>query len=499
MIYFSSSRLPEEIWFAMTRPDFRAISLDTGEVTDSLEIFLHEGALVIFPDLLNALDDIAIDLAHFGTLTLYGESMAAGHLRIGKRGVRLAGLQGYALPVGDLADMRNFWLVLDEICSRVRVAPAATPGATGMRIAQALSPERFTSPGSHRMNWSRYSFSAGARHSRPGKYPNAFLYDIHSAYPFAMHATLPFGRSRHSRKDAEFYISKVILDYDSDLPFSPLWVRGEDNQVYHPVTARRLACTLNSIDLATLEKHGRLRITKEVDRFTFQQRPLLAPAQEYLSECQTKYPQYRRQIKILRNAIFGKFVQSPEHERYVLKRIDNVAQARKERVYRQYNGYEFGLFKYIDRQETFSNTAVASAITAMTRAKVYDALDADSLAVRTDSILSLTERPDLDLGKGDGQWDLADKGPATVFGRAGYAINYKPHLDGVQAIERSSLGFIASASSRDRMAFGSTREILRAWNLLIEKPETIKTRDSRIEIYHSPLAKVIKAVVPPDF
>lgn len=524
-VNYGPGKPSSETWFAMTRPDFHALSFETGEVTDSLSV-LQEGAHIIFPDMANALADkplrgdeiegdpelnkYAIDLVRLsGKVTFYGSVMASGRVKMGRRGVRLSGLQGYSLPISDLADMRNFWSVLDEICKGAGAVIQSSPGKTSKEIAQALSPEWFTTVGKHKLDWAHQSYSGGARHDLPGEYPQAFLYDIHSAYPSIMKGDLPFGRARHTRngrslRDSDFYIATVILDYDSDLRFSPLWVRDENRKgrIYHPVIARNVKCVLTSDDLATLEKHGRLRIKKEIDRISFQQRPLLAPAQEYLAECQAKYPQYRRQIKVLRNSMYGIFVQTDERLEYTLEDIKGMSrdEARSRGILKWYGGDEFGLFRTKVPSQGFSDSPVASAVTARLRAKLYDAIDTNTIAARTDSILSTVERPDLALGSGEGQWDFVDKGPAIVWGRRGYKVNGHFHVDGGQKFDDTTEGYKALTYFRDKKAFGSPDyDNPRTWRLLIEKPEMIKIYGSRIEIYHSPLADVKEAKVPFSF
>lgn len=508
MLYFERRRPPLEIWFARTRPEFEAVSLETGEHTDSLEILQREGAFIVFVNLPKAIDDIARDLALFGTLTIYGAGRAAAHYHVGKRGVSMAGLQAYKLnEAWNLDEVRQFWFALDEICARVGVLPQSTPGATAFSIANALSPNGFISPGPHIREWARYAFSAGARHARPGVYEEASLYDIHSAYPFSMHEPLPFGKWIRTRKDYPFYISKVILDYQAYEDFSPLWVRGQDGLVYHPVEAHDLPAVLNSIDLQTLDQHGRLRIKKEIDRIGFEVKPILAPAQEYLEECQRKFHDYRPQIKILRNSIYGKFAQSPGHETYVLKAIERKALGKAMASGALYNVLEatpdpdivLALFRRIDDTESFNHPPVASAITALTRKKVYEAIDKNTVAVHTDSILSKTTREEIGLGPNDGQWDLQGKGRAIVYGRAGFIIEREHHLDGVQYIKPTPDGFMATASSHKIWSFAPDDYTTAEWDLLIERPETAKFEEGMIQIYHSPRGVPVGLKIPPDY
>lgn len=500
MFFFSTDKPPSATWVAVTRPHFQALCLDTGERVDTDGVLASDGALFIFPNLLLALRDLALVLGRVAPLELYGESIAAGWWRCSKRGVRLAGLQAYHQPAATVEDVAEFWTVICEICERAGTRPGSTPGVTALKIAQALSPERFVAPGRHVQKWARYSFSAGARHAVPGVYKQAYLYDIHSAYPEAMGYDLPFGRWRYGHKEAPFWIARAVIDYQSDLDFSPLWIRGADHKLYHPTEARGVTVILNSIDIQTLEAHGRLRIRKITDRIGFGLKPLLAPVQQFLSAWQDTYPQYRKAIKVMRNAVYGKLVQKDIHSRYILKLIDDRAEARRSgHLFRQYNGYEYGLFKYDQTAYGFCDTPVASAITAAVRSKLYNAIDQNTIAVRTDSVLSTCQRPDLNAGGAVGQWSLQDSGEAVVFGGDGYILHDKPHMDGVQHVEQRVDCYLASTLESPPVDFEENFKRLKEWKIEIERPEHIKAQRARIEIYHSPLASIVRAEPVPRF
>lgn len=498
--YFSSAKPPDETWLAVTKPEFEAICLDTGERSYSDAVLGREGALFVFPSLPDALDDLALAFAVIAPVEIYGDSLSAGWWRVGKRGVRLAGLQGYNLHAHSLSDIADFWSVLTDVCRTVGVIPGATPGVTAMRIAQALSPERFVSPGRHVQQWCHSAFSAGARHNRPGRYSGAWLYDIHSAYPYVMSGLLPFGRWRLSPKKAPWYIARIVFNYVADEEFSPVWVRGEDGRVYHPIDVKGATAVLTSTDIETLDRHGSLRIIKETDRIGFEQKALMKSAQDFLMGCQQTYPQYRKPFKVMRNAMFGKLVQRESNERYILKRIEDREAARASgRLYRQYNGYEFGLFQYEVESYGFNDTPVAAAITALVRSEVYEQVNQHSVCVRTDSILSDCERPDLDVNADDGSWQFVESGSAVVYGDEGYIINDSAHLDGVQSVETRVDRFLATTVEKPHFAFGDTATQLKQWNLQVGKKETVRLKSDRLLVYHSPLAQVIRAVVPPTF
>ena len=454
------------------------MNVKSGEMANDFNAIAKPGALVVFSDLPTALEKLVFELADRGTLEIYGDSLSAAWWRIGGKGVRLTGLQGYGASNWDLFRTVEFWHLLTEICKGADTSPASTPGATALRIVAGTSPYQITSPGERIQNFANASFSAGARHSKPGHYKEAFLYDLHSAFPFVMKKSLPFGAGYRSSRDVDFFVATVTFDYRSQLDFSPLWVRASDSKVYHPHTAKNVTLTLNSIDLATLERHGDLKIQHMENRMAFDCEPLLEPAQTYLAVWQSQYPQFRHQIKILRNSIYGKLAQQSTQKRYVLRRIKDIRDKEETKnLMLDYNGFEFGLFRHISTSKPFVHFPVASAITAHVRSMVYDALDKNSIAVRTDAILSKRKRSDLNFGKNDGQWDVKEHGEAIVFGDSGFKVANVPHMDGVQDLRDG----IAQTQRRAKFAFGEQSQLVE-WTPGIESKTTATARGMELTV-----------------
>lgn len=468
MILFSTAKKPAETWVGVTAPDIQFVNVETGETSSDLDTLERPGALIVFTNLPDALEQIALKLSEKGVLEIYGDSLSAAWWRLGRSGVRFTGLQGYGARNWSLTRALEFWGVLTEICKGADTVPGATPGTTALRIVANTSPRRISSHGKRIQEFAQGAFSAGARHSKSGHYKDAHLYDIHSAFPFAMRHSLPFGDGYFSRRDAEFSIMRLTFDYDSDLEFSPLWVRAGD-RVYHPTRARHLTLTLNSIDLETLRRHGTLKILRLHDQLNFECEPLLEPAQLYLQQWQKQVPQFRSQIKILRNSIYGKLAQQSTQKRFVLKRIKNIKDAiENKNLWRDYNGFEIGLYRHESSGHPFTHFPVAGAITAHVRSMVYSALDNASIAVRTDAILSKRPRLDLDFGHADGQWDRKESDAAVVFGDSGFLVGNSPHLDGVQQFQEGE----ASTERRAKFAFGEDKELV-TWRPAIEPRQTV--------------------------
>lgn len=486
MILHVRNNLPLKVYLAHVDP-LTFLDTETGEMHENLEAVLQSGSMLVFDNLPDALESLALQLANEGTLELYGDSLSAAWLRKGRRGVRFAGLQGYGVELKSFDAMKDFWEFLVTLCGQVGTFPAATAGGTAMRLLAALSPSAQLAPSGRIQKFSQFAYSAGARHSRTGHYKRAFLYDIHSAYPHVMRRPLPFGMFIAQRK-SEFTISRLTINYDAFDPFSPLWVRDTDGKIFHPVHARNLTCILNSIDVETLDRHGKLRIIKEHEFVGCEMIAALDPVQAYLDDWQMQAPAYRQPLKIIRNAIYGKLAQRQQQYHYTLKAIDNpAAAARSGELYREYNGYEFGLYRHEVHARSYNHLPAAGAITALVRSRMYDAIDENTIAIRTDSILSAARRSDLTQGGLEGQWDVQDAGRAIVFGDAGFVINRTPHLDGVQFFNLKS--FAAGAERKDRFNFGAQGDV-QHWNLAIEKNETAKVKDGKIYVYHSPLAAV---------
>lgn len=492
MILSTETRPPETTWLYYHGELF---NVDTGEITNELERAITNGSLVVCPNLPNAMEKWAFLLSSLGTLEIYGDNLSAAHLRKWRRGVRFAGLQGYDIAFDSMQHVREFWEFLKSMCLAAGTIPALTAGATSMRIAAALSPQIISSPAYRIQEFSRHAYSAGARHSVGGNYRNAHLYDMHSAYPFVMRSPLPFAMPIRNYKSS-FQIHRLTISYNSNLEFSPLWIRAGDN-IYHPTQAEKITVTLNSIDIETLRRHGDLKIYRTLDTFGFQCAPLFQPAQEFLDEWQRTAGKYRRAVKILKNSLYGKLAQRATQTHYTLKKITNPREAaQRGDLYKEYNGFEFGLFRRETTARGFVHLPVAGAITAKVRSLVYDAINADTIAVRTDSILSKSQRSDLQIGDAMGEWALQDSGRAVVFGDSGFVINGHSHLDGVQYFDAEN--FTAQTDTRNKFDFGTDRRIVR-WKLAIEKPKNVIAEKNKIKICNSSPAKIVTYKPPPPF
>jgi hypothetical protein len=494
-------------WLCYPPDGFAMVNLATGEKASLLESLDNPAVLrnarIVFPDMREALPQIAFKLAERGAVRIYGDLMAAAWWQWqAKNGITFCGLQGYGLDLYSLNTMSDLWQLLTAVCDGAHIEIQNTPGSTAFEIAKALAPAMFHSPGWRLSDWTNYGYSAGARHSKPGKCNSAWLYDIHAAYPEAMTQTLPFGHWRIDSKEDGFRIIRAKIDYTSDLEFSPLWVRSvetndDGSRVFHPTDARGVTVVLNSIDLETLQQHGKLKIIKVYESMHFTESDDLRQAVNYFVDWQAKAPTYRKALKVMVNSVYGKFCQRGEMTQYVLKPITDPKEARRDgnldHVFAEATDWKFGLFGYPSNAPTFANVPVAGAITAKVRQKVYSYVNGDSLAVRTDSILSAKPRDDLPIGKAIGQWDLQDKGQAIVFGQAGFILNGKPHMDGVQGILTVGNRIVAHATQRPAFDFtGAIGKTSHQWNLEIEKPEHVKAKGGDILVYHSPLAAINK-------
>lgn len=479
MILHTRSKPPGRILLARHGSPPTFFDRATGELTADLDRVLLADTLIVFDNLPNALEGLALELAERGTLEIYGDGLAAAWLRKGRKGVRFAGLQGYGLELATFRAMAEFWQFLEELCSSAGTFPANTPGATALRLVESLSPESLQAPSPRVQAFGDAAYSAGARHAKGGRYKQAFLYDIHAAYPHAMREPLPWGLYILGR-ESDFFITRLTFDYDSHIEFSPLWVRDMSGKVYHPHKARGLTLTLNSIDLDTLARFGRLRITRRYETLGAELAPALEPVQAFLDDWQAESPRYRPAVKILRNAIYGKLAQRGEQYHYTLKGIDNPRQALQAgNLYREYNGFQFGLFRRPVQWQAFTHLPVAGAITALVRARLYAGVNADTLAVRTDSILSRAPRPDLPQGDGEGLWALQGSGRAIVLGESGFILGREPHLDGVQWIDPQAL--TAGAIVKDTWGLDGGRE-RRQWRLQIEPALTVQARGRELTL-----------------
>ncbi len=505
MRYRINERVPSPVLAVVTRPKLRAVDVHTGEVFTSLADLTIPGGLLVF----NRLDDALEDLAEFfvarGSVTLYGDVMAAGYWRIGRAGIRLAGLQGYDLKVDACEEIIDFWRFLERVCEGAKCYPGSTPGATSLRIAQALSPYRLDSPGDRTLDFVSWAYAGGAQHGTPGEYSSAYLYDIHAAYPSVMKLPLPFGEWRHYKSasalpDEGFYIARIKLDYQTTRPFSPLWLKDRDGQIYHPVESRDTSVILTGIDVETLRACGDLTVHSVRDVFVFKTVPLLLRMQDYLASYLSSANHYRSALKVLRVAAYGRFARRDEQETYILKAIDDPKKAvATKHLLRLYPGMKFGLFEYVGPAYGMRLPHIAAAITARVRSRIYRTMDDATIAIRTDSLLSTRKRDDLVFGESDGLWDAQDKGRAIVFGSSGFALNDKSHIDGVHRLAYVQGKYIGKAYKRDRQAFAKGSGGWEEWPVEMERKTTIKTAGDVIQVYHSPLAAEIKQAACPVF
>ena len=487
---------------ALTRPNFQAVDFETGEVFESSHVLFEcIGGLVVFNDLSESLDDLVFELARHGSIELYGSEHTAAYWHYGG-GVRFAGLNSYNHKCASLSDLVSFWKAITDICEAVHTVPCPTASETAIQIAQAMSPEMFVSPSRPIQEWCRNAYSAGAAHFRVGDYGDTFLYDIRSAYPFAMSQPLPFGRWCIGDSRMDFFVARVTFDYDSDLEFSPLWIRGADTKVYHPTQARNVTAILNSIDLETLRQHGSLNILESHDCIGFETIDLLSPSINYLSACQAQLPQYAQPIKKLKNSIYGKMCQRSDQERFILKYTadDDPDDLAEKGIYKEYNGYEYCLTNHQTESRSFSHIIVAGAITSLIRQKLYNAIDEDSIACQTDSILSTRRRLDLTRGVDPsqvGSWYLKEKTKSSrVYGRKGFIFGDTPHMSGVQRIKIDGRGRVkAYTSGKGKFDFGAATE---GGSWAVKKESPYSTLASGPEIQLCKRGRVIETIPIPE-
>ena len=495
MIFKQSDYKEDRLIFCETNP-FRAYDATYNEFVDNIRI---DGSLIVFANLEKAINDLFETFARGGSLEMYGDSISAAWWRFGSRGAKLCGLNGYRFKGSSIDSMRDFWNVLHEITSLTNTPILPTAGGTAIQIAQSLSQESFIAPVPRLQNFCRGAYAAGARHNKSGRWDRLFNYDLKSAYSWAMSSPLPFGQWRigAGRGDRySFFISRCVIDYDSDLSFSPLWVRGNDSEgrprVFHPAKARDLVVCLNSIDLATLAAHGRLTVKQELDRVEFIESDLLANAMVFFESCAKEYPQFAEEVKTLRNSIYGKLCQNETQFKYTLKDTSRISNDKLKTLLKggsvrsEYNGFEYCVIASESKNKnTFSHAAVASAITAKVRQCLYNTIDDATVLTRTDSILSTKKRSDIKLGSHRGEWALKSKGEGVVFGSAGYLLGKDFKLDGAQTVREKGGAMIAETEHQERFAFKIKKSYIRQWRLHIEADEESEVIGDRITMRFS--------------
>lgn len=331
--------------------------------------------------------------------------------------------------------LENMQALNEALFETMQVKMGATPGNTAMRIVRRFCGiKALWQPSDDIREVSRGSLTGGALHWQTGEYREAWKYDIHSAYAWAMkdiiiplQPRLHEGMSNHS-SDGMVFIATI--DYETDKTFSPLTVYGFDEEAYHPTRAQNIKVALNHIDIQTLMNAGNLEIKKIHNTITWTQgTKLLEESMTRIDQLQTERKDIKPALKVIRNAIFGKFA---EHDEMASLTLEPLGKTNKEVI----DIIEAGSSLYmLTREEKYNpapqhNPLFAGLITATIRDRIYKTIDENTVYVDTDGFISTQERAELETGETQGDWYLDERGKALVLGPRIYGLSGKTKIAG---------------------------------------------------------------------
>lgn len=388
-------------------------------------------AIVFFPDLRVMIGKIIPHLLEHGTLTGAGDVVRSLHYKEDGKVIFLADASLYFLN----PKFEQMQLLNKSLFEYFQVRLAPTPGNTAMRtVRRFIGIKALFQPGDEVREISRAALVGGALHWDVGKYDRAYKYDIHSAYAWAMKdVIMPLQPRLHngvSNISSDGLVMVACVDFEIDKKFSPLTLYGQDEDAYHPTRAENITIALNHIDLQTLLRTGQLQIKKILNTITWTNGPpILQETMQRIDELQTMMPEIKPALKVIRNAVYGKFAERDEMSALTL---EPLAHTRKEVV----DIIEAGNFLYMLTREQKYNSApqhnplFAGLITSTIRSRIYETIDENTVYVDTDGFISTTPRMDLKTGTEQGDWYLDEQGRAIVLGPRIYGLAGKSKIAG---------------------------------------------------------------------
>jgi hypothetical protein len=395
----------------------------------------HTRTVIFFPSLKQHIGNLIPLLLHSGAeLDTAGNELISIHILFEGRTIYLASANLF-FPENP---SRENLSALIEIFESLYIRIAPTPGSTAIRCLRRLLPDNSAlwQHGELFNSLTRGFLSGGALHWKTGLYPDVYKYDIKAAYAFAMQKIKNPIRVRTLSKIPDRdgrYALVADINYSSHLEFSPLAIRGADGIVYHPSKAENVTVALNSIDLNTLSKHGKLTINNiRTVLFWEEGEYIFNPFIEKMEMLQNKFPEIKQPIKIIRNSVFGKFAESDEMT--VSRIIPYTPGMGHACTVQDIIESENQLYAIVSEKRPgfapYHNPLIASIIPAIIREKTYSSIDDSTVYVDTDGFISKEKRDDITLGNKYGDWELEDNGNCIIIGPRAYAIDDRIKISG---------------------------------------------------------------------
>ncbi len=364
----------------------------------------------------------------------------------------------------DAQTASRLWGAIDSQCRALGVPEKflerpLSPGS----IAAGFFGEKLKSPVPEEGNWVARRAYAGGRIEvfKRGFFPRVYVYDIKSAYPWAL-STLPdprnsrLVRDKGLREDALYSVFRVRLSIPEScsVPPFPYWdpEAKSDLRIY---PAGHFVSWLTGPEFALAMKLDYVQEIHDAVHLCGVKKPWLTEIPGLFE--QRKDPKFSQAIKLILNSTYGKIAQTDDRMGEAWKINDQT---------RSLGGKFIGHSQHLAGT---SNFFVASYVTALTRLRLWTAANSVGFgsvaAFMTDGIISLSRfSPNLLKRAGSlGSWEEKIKcGKAVIVGSGVYSI-FNPAQGPDHGWADTSRGYRKKGMIPLRRLLRSTRTRLPIW------------------------------------
>ncbi len=237
-----------------------------------------------------------------------------------------------------------------------------------------------------------------------GNVGRVYCYDIHSAYPSVLRTLLdprgcteaPARRAKPPRTDAAYGAYRVYVEIDPETHIAPLPFRSKSLPLVYPAGAFTVWTDKDSLDML-LEEGVKVRVLDGIE-LLIDTETILFPDLEKWYLKRRECPAVSLAIKKTLNSVYGKLAElRPIRVPVTGRELPNDA---------VYHGGKWTRRVKVPTPHT--HFAVAAAVTAGCRRRLYEAMRLDPSAIvacHTDGIIS-KRKLELDVGDELGQWGL---------------------------------------------------------------------------------------------
>jgi hypothetical protein len=348
-------------------------------------------------------------------------------------------------PLAKTWGMYDYWQRYNRTLHNIYgVYASKSPGATALRTLTVTSGGEVKPRGRDQKSLARAATNGGAIHWQSGYYEEAYLYDINGAYVGVMmdneypSETFPF---RYDPPIYDKWIATVRINYRSHNNFSPLAIRIKKHWLLlHPQEAEGLRVCLTHEDYKTISLYGEVEITEWIEGVEWREGEPLFREWGRLTERMNVNKSAKELLKTTSRALHSKFAQrSYPHSEIVI--IDPMDAATNNNILELFPLDDGRLAARVKKGtkpifRPWLRPDWEALTLSYARAKLYAALDKNTIYTDTDCIISTVPRPDLEIGLSFGQWKLVESGPCAIIGPRAYVIGRKVALSGAALVSR---------------------------------------------------------------